>query len=240
MALAEAKSQLSGRAQGYGRSPMAASGRRPAQARPAGFGQPFSKGIFVHADVAGDGDRDARLFWQSGVDPSVVVAEAEPISPTHIDAFDIARFADKADLVMDGHGHEALLLDDGEHQIQLDIRRGTLGKGPVRLRYVVEGNQQVDAKLRTLTRLRAFQRLGRFPKALFPIETGAAKWALALQAFDGAASGASHREIAVALYSERRVAEEWNGASDFLRMRVRRLLTFARRMVDGEYTKLLH
>jgi hypothetical protein len=141
---------------------------------------------------------------------------------------------------MDTHGHEALLLDDGEHQIQLDIRSGTLGNGPVRLRYVVEGNHAVDAKLRTLTRLRALQRLGRFPTSLFPLETGAVKWALALQAYDGWAAGASHREIGIALYSARRVAEDWDGASDFLRLRVRRLISFARKMVDGEYKKLLN
>lgn len=186
-----------------------------------------------------DGDRESRLFWHTDVDPSVVVAEAEPVPSSHADAFDIARFGDRAVLITDGHGRELVLLTDGVGEIQLDVRGGTLAAGPVRLRYRVEGLAHVDAKLRTLTRLSALCRLGRFPKSLFPPETAAAKWANALQAFDGMTAGASQREIAAVLFGERLVREEWNGRSDFLRLRVQRLLAYARRMVDGGYRSLL-
>ncbi len=76
----------------------------------------------------------------------------------------------------------------------------TSGEGPWRrgrcgCRYHVEGLTHIDAKLRTLMRLSALCRLGRFPKSLFPQETAAAKWANALQAFDGMTAGASQREI---------------------------------------------
>ena len=141
---------------------------------------------------------------------------------------------------MDAHGHEILLLADAAGQIQLEIGVGTLGEGPVRLSYQLEGFESLDAKLVTLMRLSAFRRLGRFPKSLFQPETAASKWIKALQAYDGMAAGASHREIASVLFGERLVQEEWNGRSAFLRLRVQRLLHYARKMVDGGYKHLLH
>jgi hypothetical protein len=61
-----------------------------------------------------------------------------------------------------------------------------------------------------------------------------------LQAYDGLAAGASQREIAVVLFGETRVREEWKGRSDFLRLRVQRLINVGRDMVDGGYKRLLH
>jgi len=169
----------------------------------------------------------------------VVVAEAEPVPRSHTDAFDIARFGDMVSLVVDDEGHELVLITDGVGEIQLDVRGGSLVAGPVRLRYQVEGLRQIDAKLRTLGRLSALCRLGRFPKSLFAQDRAASKWASALQAYDGMLTGASQREIAAVLFGERMVLEEWNGRSDFLRLRVQRLLSYARRMVDGGYRSLL-
>jgi hypothetical protein len=53
-------------------------------------------------------------------------------------------------------------------------------------------------------------------------------------------AGASHREIAAVIFSPKLVADEWNGRSDFLRLRVQRLLRYGRDMVAGGYRKLLN
>jgi hypothetical protein len=200
---------------------------------------PFSGGVWVHSDDRGDGDPNARLFWLPEIDPAVVGVHAEPVPLSDPEAFDIAAFPDQAELVMDRHGLEFLLIDDGRHQIELQVRSGTLSNGPVRLRCDVELFGGADAKLLTLTRLSAFRRTGRFPGSLFPPERRAPKWALALQAYDGMQAGASLREIASALFTEKLVQEEWNGRSAFLKARVQRLLHYGRKMVNGEYRKLL-
>jgi len=140
---------------------------------------------------------------------------------------------------MDSKGTEMLLLDDGAHQIQLNVTRGTLSDGPVRLHYHTAGFSLLDSKLRTLARLHAFQRLGRFPRTLFALEPAALKWARALQAWDGAAAGASQREIASVLFGEKAVREEWGGRSEFLKSRTQRLIKYGKEMVDGGYRKLL-
>jgi hypothetical protein len=239
--MAEAKSQLSGiGSQNCGQRGMASHRQRqmPSYARRAE--QPFSHGVFVHADGSGEERQDVRLFWRSDVDSSVVIVDAEPIPPTHVDAFDIARFAAKADVITDTSGREVVLLADGGHNIQLEVRSGTVASGPARLRYDLAGFGHLDAKVRTLIRLNALRRLGRFPNSLFPPEPGAKKWAKALQAYDGMVAGASQREIATVIFSARLVEEEWGGRSDFLRLRVQRLLGYARNMVAGGYRKLLN
>jgi hypothetical protein len=121
----------------------------------------------------------------------------------------------------------------------LEVTAGSLTDGPALLHFDVTGFRTFSAKLRTLARLEALHRIGRFPRSLFPAETGAPKWAKALQAYDGMCAGASHREIGVALFGEKLVRDDWNGRSDYLHSQVRRLLAFARRMVDGGYKSLL-
>ena len=59
-----------------------------------------------------------------------------------------------------------------------------------------------------------------------------------LQALDGHASGASHRDIAAAIFSEKRAARSWHADSD-LRARVRHLLCRADRFVRGGYRTLV-
>ena len=169
----------------------------------------------------------------------MVRVHAEQVSPKTPGAFDWTRFVHQADLLRDGLGAEWLLLSDPVGQIQLEITTGTLSEGPVLLHFDVAGFQELGAKLRTLSRLEALYRLGRFPRSLFPPETGAGKWARALQAFDGYRAGASQREIAVALMGEAVVRDEWNGRSDFLRARVQRILRYGRKMADGGYRELL-
>jgi hypothetical protein len=67
--------------------------------------QPFLDGVFVHLGRSGDGDQDARLFWQPGWDPTAITIDAEPVPPTHQDALF---------LVDDTHPIEAGRLPNGE------------------------------------------------------------------------------------------------------------------------------
>lgn len=200
---------------------------------------PFLGGVWVHADVRGDDDPRVRLFWLPEYDPAVVSVHAEPVPPSDPDAFDIAEYHDMTDLLIDGQGTELLVLDDGLHQIELQVSTGTLSDGPVRLRCDIGLFNGSDAKALTVMRLGAFRRLGRFPKSLFPLEQRARKWAIALQAYDGMLAGASLREIACVLFTERYVREEWNGRSTFLKARIQRLLRYGRKMVNGDYKTLL-
>ncbi len=131
------------------------------------------------------------------------------------------------------------MLSDGSRHLQLWIKDGTVLDGPVRLRCTLTGLQEIDQKVLSLRRLCLCCRLRRMPRSLYAPEPPAGRWIDKLRAVDGVNVGASQREIADALFGERRVAAEWSRGSDCLRLRVQRLIREGRRMLRGGYRDLL-
>ena len=165
--------------------------------------------------------------------------KAGRVPAEHGDAFDIRHFERLATVLRQADGHELLLLSNGEHRLQIDVTAGSLFDGPVCLHYELSGFRHIEAKTLTLRRLLLLCRLGRFPRGLFPPERRAHRWPMALQAYDGIQAGASHREIAAALFGEKVVKEDWCGRSDYLRLRVQRLVRTADQLVNGGYRELM-
>ncbi|WP_136661638.1 DUF2285 domain-containing protein [Nitratireductor sp. XY-223] len=176
------------------------------------------------------------VFWRPEANPFVLATEARPVAADHPDAFDVRRFGSFA-TVLCGGGQEHVLFGDGLRHLQLTVTAGSVLDGPVCLHYPLSGVRRMEAKVLTLQRLSGLCRLGRLPLSLYPPERRAGRWAMMLRAFDGAAAGASQRDIAAVLYGERAVREDWQAG--FLRTRVQRLLSGARTMVRGGYRKLL-
>jgi hypothetical protein len=182
---------------------------------------------------------DACIFWRADWNPSVLAAETLPVRRGDGDAFDIRHFESLATVLRRPGGHEHLLLSDGAHHLQIDVTAGSLLDGPVCFRYELSGFKHAEAKTLTLRRLLLLHRLGRFPRGLYPPERRARRWVMALQAYDAVGAGASHREIAAALFGERVVKEDWCSRSDYLRLRVQRLVRTADNLVNGGYRDLL-
>lgn len=168
----------------------------------------------------------------------ILPVEAHPVAAgERADAFDLLRVPHPASVLRSKDG-EHVIIADGPRCIRLDVVAGSLLGGPVRLGYRLSGFADVEAKALTLRRLLALKRLGRLPRSLFPPERKAARWALALQAYDGARAGASQREIASVLFGSSIVRADWNGSSH-LRTRIQRLVQAAGRMISGGYRDLL-
>lgn len=169
----------------------------------------------------------------------MLAVEALPVPGGDGDAFDIHRFDRFATVLRCPDGQEHLLLSDGLRHLQLEVTAGSLLDGPVCFHYELSGIKHVEAKTLTLRRLLLLHRLGRFPRGLYPPERRARRWAMALRAHDAVGAGASHRKIAAALFGEKVVKEDWCGRSDYLRLRVQRLLRMADKLVNGGYRDLL-
>jgi hypothetical protein len=60
-----------------------------------------------------------------------------------------------------------------------------------------------------------------------------------LQALDGAAAGASHRDIAAAIFGKREVLDRWSSDGE-LRARIRYFLRRGRLLVESDYQKLAY
>lgn len=142
-------------------------------------------------------------------------------------------------IAVDAEGCEHAVLSDGWRHIRLDVEAGSLSAGPVILRYRLEGVASARAKLLPLRRLVDFSLHRRFARALYPADPRVARWLVMLQVLDGLSAGASQREIGEALYGAERVTVEWEGRSDSLRSRVRRLAAEARRLARGGYRLLM-
>jgi hypothetical protein len=180
----------------------------------------------------------ARTFWDAATDPHVVTLRADRCCSGEVDAVDFAKLDVALAVKAVRDGREAVLLRDGPHGLRLDIE-GSIMAGPVLPRFTLTGIGSLGPKLLTLHRLRGLLRRGHLPRALYPREPKARRWAAMFQALDGADVGASHREIAIALYGTDAVQGAWRGVSDHLRLKVQRLLRDGRRMAMGGYRAIL-
>jgi hypothetical protein len=212
--------------------------RASASTRGASGASPLTWGIHFAEDPA-IAAPEARLLWHTDLDPGTLLVEAVPAACSHPDAVDPSALAAWLTAVAGPDGREHAVLSDGWHHIRLDVEAGTLSAGPVVLRYRLEGTVSARPKLLSVRRLVEFSLHRRFAHSLYPPDPRIARWLLALQVHDGLGAGASLREIGDAIYGADRVAVDWDGASDSLRSRVRRLAAEGRRLARGGYRALM-
>lgn len=180
--------------------------------------------------------REARIFFERRTDPHVLPCEAVPGA---IGERDLLRTGCFSAMLLGEDPAEQVLFSDGLHNLRLEVQRGTLRAGPVQLRFRFEGLIGVEAPLLTFRRLVAFHRLGRMPRQLYPRDPRIERSILSLRAWDAHCAGASQREIAAALFGKADSDRAWDGPSDYLHSRVKRLLHAARGMVRGDWRRLL-
>lgn len=220
--------------------PDMSSGMSARARRHAGAASPtLPRGGFTFAESPETVASDARLIWRADLDPGTLPVTAVPASTADPDAIDPADLAPWLTLVAGETGHEHAVLSDGHRRIRLDVVSGTLRHGPVVLSYHLTGTVSVAARVLPLRRLLAFAEHRRFMASLFPADPRLSRWVDALRVHDALMDGASQRDIAQALFGKERVAHDWQGSSDSLRSRVRRLVAEARRLAGGGYRFLM-
>lgn len=167
-----------------------------------------------------------------------MAAEAAPANRHDPDALILTSSFFRVTVVRSFQG-EQLLLSDGLHHVQLAGAKGSFFHDAVLLRFRLSGMHALRPKLATLQRLEALVRLGRFPTSLFAPEARAGRWIMLLRVADAVREGVRQREIAAGLFGEEIAARDWRGGSDFLRLRVQRLVRDSARMIAGGYRDLL-
>lgn len=198
---------------------------------PAIGGYPFVSGEPQLGDLA-------RVFWRPDWDKSVLLVRTLPAYSSE-NAFDLHQYGRWASVLVLEEGFEVVLLTDGIRHLQLFVLEGSVLNGPVYLRYALSGFAHLETRIRSLRRLVGLHQQGQFLTKLYPTETKAERWVQALRAYDGYLAGASQREIAMELFGTRAVSEDWGSGSDYMRLRVRRLLDYAREMTGGAYRVLM-
>jgi hypothetical protein len=194
---------------------------------------------FTFFEAPETGSPSARLLWHACLDPGVLVVKTKPALSGDPGGFDLACLEALAVVAKSNPGIEHVALSDGYRRIRIDVMSGTVLEGPVVLQHQLTGLAGLSPKILALRRLIALTRTRRFGVSLFPVAPQTARIVAALQVFDGLLAGASQHDLAVALYGEDRVAAEWNGKSDSMRSRVRRLVRLAHDLAAGGWQRLL-
>ena len=179
----------------------------------------------------------ARLFWAAEHDPQVPTLEARSCPGTSQHAFDLLTIGLPATLLL-CDGHEELLLRDRSRPIRASIVGGTLLDGPVHLIYrlpMLDRFRRQDHGLRCLAGVIGN---GRIPSGPFPSLPRDRRRADIVRALDAMALDLRPRTVAVRLFGEARVAEDWSN-SNYMKLRVKRLMRQARRLAAGAYLELL-
>ena len=207
--------------------------------RPAAPARPCPGGC-TFAEHPGLPAPEARIIWHADLDPGTIGVAALPADPADPDSIHVAAIAPWLAIAVDPAGCEHAVLSDGWHHIRLDIEEGRLaGQDAVLLHYRLRGLASAETRLLPLRRLLDLCRHRRFARSLFPRDPRIDRGIELLRVHDALGEGASQREIGAMLFGEERAAREWNGASDSLRSRVRRLVREARDMARGGYRQLM-
>jgi hypothetical protein len=178
--------------------------------------------------------------WDEAFDPGILTVRAEPAEPGDPDAIGLIALERWLTVVTGADGREHAVISDGRHHLRLDVEAGSLaGEDAVILDYRLRGIRSAGPRLLALRRLLALCRHRRFVRTLFPCDPRMPRLVAVLRVADGLADGASQREIACALFGAEAVAYGWNGRTDALRSRLKRLVREARTMRAGGYRQLL-
>lgn len=179
-----------------------------------------------------DPERDAvsaRPFWHAHVDRAVLRAEVVP-SGKHA-LIDLTRLADMVTAIAPGGTDKVskyILISDGLRSIRIDLTGGSLTDGPAALRWQIDGLLDAGPQLLALRQLMALVRTGMFARSLHPRERRARRWIEMLRVHDAIAAGATHREIAGALFDVDVSGPGWRAVAGSWRLRVQRLAAGAR------------
>ncbi len=215
--------------------------RRGLARQASGGGGPSAAGSAPELCFVGEGppgDPLPTALWRWQADGAVPVLSAQPTSADDPAAMDLASFDTPILVARTADGDQHVLISDGLRRLRLAVVEGDVLAGPAVFRFhlpVLGSGQEALDNLRRLMALRDTGRLvgsGSRPLAKAP------RWLQILRVHDGRAAGASHRDIALSLFGERRVREDWAAGSEYMRMRVQRLVRAAEQTVAGGYRAL--
>jgi hypothetical protein len=183
-------------------------------------------------------DAVPTVLWRWQADSSVPVLSLTPASVGDPDALDLRGLDLAVIVVRTQDGHQHVMVSDGARRLRFAVADGDVLAGPARCRFHLPAHSVGVASMEGLRLLIALRDTGRLPSMARGARSKSVRWLQMLRAHDARCAGASQRDIAMLIFGEARVHEDWNGRSDYMRMRVQRLLRAAEGLVAGGYRAL--
>jgi hypothetical protein len=195
-------------------------------------------GLYAFADPS-VAARQAPVFWHVAALKQVVRVRAaspthrENLAPLTLSSFNVDHTAaigvDNVPLV--------LMKGPGVH-IPLEIHDVAVLTNPFAPVFEIDGFADLNAQTELLKRLHRLteQTPSAANRQAFTIDE---RLHHALIALDESLRGKTYRQIAITIFGEKKVAEEWQGPSQFLKDRTRRLVAKGTELMKGGYRDLL-
>ncbi len=190
----------------------------PARTKPQPAGSTLRRWGLLRADSPDRNGAVADIFWDPAVCSHVlplIAAATAPGAPRHV------------------------LIREGARRLQLVIQYTPWLAQDELLTQALIPRDALRRRQRLLASLNAYIFTGHLLEHPFENVPGAMRLTNVAQALDGALSNAAHREIAAAVYGERRVLTTWNDPGDHLRDAVRRSINRGRNLINGGYWRFL-
>ena len=137
-------------------------------------------------------------------------------------------------------GSQQLLFRDGGKSLQLDVRGSPVTEPVAFLVDTALPEEPSQSQLNLLKSFHALRTHGALPDDSASPHPYAKRAALVLMALDGYLAGVPHREIAIAMFGEERVARDWSNPGEHLRDAVRRAVARGVALMEGGYRMFLH
>lgn len=193
-----------------------------------------SGGGYDFADAPEVDARKARVMWDPDVCPAVLPLDVSDTERWLASVRSVVR-VDVTTVVQRGTLH--VLFQQGGRRLQLAVRVCRSASHPLTEAVLSPGalRQRLDA----LSRLNELLSRGRLLPEIGRVPTRSGRLTLLLRAVDAAAAGASHRDVACALFGVRRTDRDWADPRENLRDTVRRAIRAGRGLIAGRYRRLL-
>ncbi|WP_440210830.1 DUF2285 domain-containing protein [Bradyrhizobium elkanii] len=182
----------------------------------------------------------APVFWHTGALKRVVRLAAR--APNERDSADTARtladFNVDRRAVIGVDGVPLVLMKANGLQVPLEIHGLSVLTAPFAPVFELHDLTDLSEQTELLRHLQRFTE--QRPRAIQkPPFTSDDRLRHALIALDESLKGKTYRQIAIAIFGEKKVAEEWHGHSQFLKDRTRRLVAKGTELMKGGYRNLL-
>lgn len=195
-------------------------------------------GLYAFADPTLPG-REAPVFWHEKALQRVVRLNVTSLkgrnaaTPRTLADFKVDRRA-----VIDVDGQPLVVMKGRGTYVPVEIQGLSVLTSPFSPVFELHDLADLSAQTELLKRLQRFAEVD--PKIIQkPPFTTDERLHHALIALDESLSGKTYRQIAITIFGEKLVAEEWQGASQFLKDRTRRLVAKGTELMRGGYRDLL-
>lgn len=191
-------------------------------------------GVYDFADAPERDARVGRVLWDTRACPSVLPLHVSKPARWLASVRSVAR----VDVtVVCRSGRHDVLVRQGNRRLQLVIHECPSAVTP--LTEIVLSPEALRPRVDALSALNELLSRGRLPHDTGRPPTRSRRLTLLLRALDAASTGASHRDIARALFGSRRTERDWPDPRENLRDQVRRAIHAGRRLSVHAYRRLL-